>query len=822
MSLLQMSACGALLILAAALLRALAPRWTPKGTFLILWWAAAVRLLLPLELPFRLSVYSLLQTLRQPQTAPVAIPALPVAGGTPVLILPVSPAAGTIQTPAPFPVGTAVWFTGAALLALWFLVSYARWGQRFRESLPAEGPYTARWQAERPRIQVRVSDRIAAPLTYGLLRPVILLPKGMDMADEAALRCVLTHEEVHIRRLDGLLKLALAAALCVHWFNPAVWLLYVLSNRDMELRCDEAVLEKLGRGSRELYALTLIRMAENNPNNHMPLCGFSRKTGMEERITAIMNFKKKSTLAWAMALLMAVCVTTVFATTAMTEKPSAPDGQEDPDAQLYARFSEEAGSSWDAVLAPYVPLGLTYEFNDPDHDGNGLTMWFEGREVRGIYDEHTGVWITEHTGNRAYGADAVELYAVYGGDKLTGLRAATEEEQAAFTEDREASSDEGALEELRESIRFDNDVCYFTIPEREGRWNIWISGRVLAGDGVGMSVHYLEEESEKGEWEPGKTYSFTETSRKVDELIMEASLNDAEATFDLIVDISELDTDFGVVIPPVLPASKSDIPEGVSMVWPTGGDGKAVTTWFNPSAQNPNDRAHNGVDIAGVEAGSPVYAAAAGTVTEAGFDVKYGNYVRLDHGNGLETFYAHCQSLQVETGGEVELGQTIATVGSTGQSTGPHLHFEILVDGEQQDPIACYQAGTMSYTSWAAQTAAREPLSPEAKEALEKRLILWAEETLIDGDYPRNKNGQTYAPNEALTSLVGAPPDLIGARATNGRYGYVSLAEIPMRSRIVWGTLARVSDAEAVEPRSLPVYDEKGNVIGEFVIEAGS
>ena len=112
----------------------------------------------------------------------------------------------------------------------------------------------------------------------------------------------------------------------------------------------------------------------------------------------------------------------------------------------------------------------------------------------------------------------------------------------------------------------------------------------------------------------------------------------------------------------------------------------------------------------------------------------------------------------------------------------------------------------------------------EAKEELEKRLILWAEETLVNGEYPRNKNGQTYAPNEGLTSLVGTPPDLIGAKATNGRYGYVSreeLAKHGYRDRLLWGTLKRVSDTDAGEPYSLPVYDAEGEVIGEFIVEAG-
>ena len=67
--------------------------------------------------------------------------------------------------------------------------------------------------------------------TYGLLRPVILLPRGMDRENETVLSHILTHEYVHIRYLDGLTKLVLAGTLCVHWWNPAVWLMVVLANR---------------------------------------------------------------------------------------------------------------------------------------------------------------------------------------------------------------------------------------------------------------------------------------------------------------------------------------------------------------------------------------------------------------------------------------------------------------------------------------------------------------------------------------------------------------------------------------------------------------
>ena len=94
---------------------------------------------------------------------------------------------------------------------------------------------------------------------------------------------------------------------------------------------------------------------------------------------------------------------------------------------------------------------------------------------------------------------------------------------------------------------------------------------------------------------------------------------------------------------------------------------------------------HTGLDIA-APAGTPIKAAAGGTVTFAGYSGGYGYVVKLDNGNGVETYYGHCSKLYVSTGDKVEAGDVIAAVGSTGNSTGNHLHFEVRVDGTEIDP----------------------------------------------------------------------------------------------------------------------------------------
>ncbi len=97
-------------------------------------------------------------------------------------------------------------------------------------------------------------------------------------------------------------------------------------------------------------------------------------------------------------------------------------------------------------------------------------------------------------------------------------------------------------------------------------------------------------------------------------------------------------------------------------------------------------RLHSGIDI-GADEGEAICAAKSGRVIFSGTADGYGNYIKIDHGGGLETAYGHCSVLAANVGDEVERGQTIAYVGSTGNSTGPHLHFEVKIDGEFKNPL---------------------------------------------------------------------------------------------------------------------------------------
>ncbi|MFR2570479.1 MAG: M23 family metallopeptidase [Clostridia bacterium] len=120
---------------------------------------------------------------------------------------------------------------------------------------------------------------------------------------------------------------------------------------------------------------------------------------------------------------------------------------------------------------------------------------------------------------------------------------------------------------------------------------------------------------------------------------------------------------------------------GISFIQPVSG---IITSRFGASS-NIRVSSHTGLDIA-TSTGTPVSAAASGTVTFSGWKGSYGNMIVITHENGVQTYYGHCSKLYVSTGQTVSQGQVIAAVGSTGNSTGPHLHLEVRVNGVAYNP----------------------------------------------------------------------------------------------------------------------------------------
>ena len=130
------------------------------------------------------------------------------------------------------------------------------------------------------------------------------------------------------------------------------------------------------------------------------------------------------------------------------------------------------------------------------------------------------------------------------------------------------------------------------------------------------------------------------------------------------------------------------------MAWPVAKNGTYITSGYG-IREHPIQgiiKSHSGIDIGNAGFGAPVIAAADGIVTMAGRYGGYGNCVIINHGNGISTLYGHGQAILTQVGKEVKKGDLIMEVGSTGVSTGPHLHFEVRINGTCTNPMPFLQS----------------------------------------------------------------------------------------------------------------------------------
>ena len=359
MDIVQMSVQAGVLIAAIVIVRAVTLYRLPKASFLALWGIVVARLLIPFSLTSKWSVYNLFGRFLEREDAALPSDSFVVVWSGQA---PVSP--GTAGLPAAAAPGlsplTALWIGGMAVLAAVFTVLLVKNYRALQTAVPVEDhAVITKWREEyqllRPLAIVR-SDKVDSPASIGILRPKIIFPQKMDMDNGQLIRYILVHEYFHIRRFDMLWKLLALCAVCVHWFNPLVWVMLVLLNRDLELSCDEMVLRHFGGAERASYAHSLIDMAERSRSFSFMHSYFS-KNAAEERIIAIMKYKKTSLLAIAVALALTLSLATGFATGAVSADNSKDSALPDGQTQTTERNNEENGpQDTDSTLGSLVSV----------------------------------------------------------------------------------------------------------------------------------------------------------------------------------------------------------------------------------------------------------------------------------------------------------------------------------------------------------------------------------------------------------------------------------------------------------------------------------
>ncbi len=289
----NMSVTGSFVILAVLLARFFL-RKSPKIFSYALWAVVLFRLLCPVSLPSPLSVLPEGNTgagsmeyvaLVETDTGRIWEPVFYHSGNT----VPTPPPATVEPTMHPL---TAIWLTGAALLAAVNIGLLLRWRRHLQEAIPLEG-------------NVWLADAIPTPFVLGVLSPKIYLPSALE---EREREYILRHERHHIRRLDHITRLLAFGAVCIHWFNPLVWLAYSLSGRDMEMSCDEAVLRSLREDVRADYSYTLLKLTTGKRFAMGTPLAFG-EGDTKERVKNIMKFRKPTMLAAVLCLVLRITLT---------------------------------------------------------------------------------------------------------------------------------------------------------------------------------------------------------------------------------------------------------------------------------------------------------------------------------------------------------------------------------------------------------------------------------------------------------------------------------------------------------------------------------
>ena len=473
---------------------------------------------------------------------------------------------------------------------------------------------------------------VAVPFTLGVVRPRIYMP---DHVQGAARQAVLLHEQTHIRRHDTLTKPLFYAVACLHWFNPLAWLAFRELSHDMEAACDEAAVRGRSLPERSAYCASLLQFATQG--RAVPGSLSFGAGGVKARIVHLLHYRRLG--AGALALCVAVVGLCATACMVRPQVDAAPEPQTEaaeiqtPEAAEIQTPETAAPASSPAPAVNAASAAVLPNLHDAANSPRFLCPVQYESVIRFMGNGHRGDDLRADAGTEIHAAaDGVVVVA-----------------QEHYSWGNFVEIDHGTdADGLRWATLYAHMQSY-TVQEGQTVHAGDVIGYVgSTGNATGNACHF---EMYVGGVRLQPRY-FTDygadsgelTQEMADQILAEATDNLASSALHTVV------------------ANSTGISRGYS-----------------------DD--HPGLDITADE-GMSVRAFASGTVCEAGYDEEKGNYIVLNHSDWLESEYCHMQSLLFDVGQTVAAGQDIGYVGSTGNSTGPHLHFELRENGTPIDPSA--------------------------------------------------------------------------------------------------------------------------------------
>ena len=369
LNILNMSITASWLVLAVAVLRLLFKK-APKAIFVALWALVGLRLICPF------SVESVLSLIPSKETVPPDI----ITAVEPVIYSGIgyidlrlntvisesfSPAPGDSINPLQVVTAFAavIWLAGIAAMLIYTLISYLKIRRNVREAVPYKD-------------NIMLCDRVETPFILGIIKPKIYLPSAISENDT---NFVIAHEKAHLKRRDHLWKPFGFLLLTVYWFNPVLWVAYILLCRDIELACDEKVIKENGIDIKKAYSQALINCSVKH--RAVAACPLAfGETGVKQRIKSVLNYKKPAFWLIALALVASIIVGICFLTDPVEKSDFITNQSSGSDLN---GLSAEIISSDFSQPSPYIEVKIK---------NKTLTPFLGGEEFY-IYKQVDGEWV---------------------------------------------------------------------------------------------------------------------------------------------------------------------------------------------------------------------------------------------------------------------------------------------------------------------------------------------------------------------------------------------------------------------------------------------
>lgn len=343
--LINVSVMASWLVLAIVLFR-LVFKKAPKYITCALWALVAIRLIFPISIESPTSLIPSEETIpleieySQNPTIDTGINSLNIAIN-PIIQDNFTPPDGlTSMNPIQLPIyiGAYLWQMGIVAMVLYALISYIRIKFKVRERVKTEK-------------NIYICDRIPSPFILGIIRPSIYLPSHLSEEDTAF---VIAHEKAHIKRLDFIWKPLGYILLTIYWFNPCLWLGYILLCRDIEYACDEKVIKDLTLTDKKIYSETLLNLSIHRP--YVTACPLAfGESGVKSRIKSVLNYKKPAFWVTLVAIVLCVVMAVCFLTNPVTS--------DNIKTEYYSAFTDNNDSYLAIELVPKYGTYWIYQKN---------------------------------------------------------------------------------------------------------------------------------------------------------------------------------------------------------------------------------------------------------------------------------------------------------------------------------------------------------------------------------------------------------------------------------------------------------------------------